>query len=91
MTFALNPPQRELFEENTSKATRFTSLCSSNGVSVSGVETRKASHLFLEVVQEVEDFCLNGDVEGGGGFVGDEQGGVVEQRHGDHDALELAA
>ena len=47
--------------------------------------------MFLEVVQEVEDFCLNGNVEGGGGFVGDEQGGVVEQRHGDHDALELAA
>lgn len=57
---------------------------------VVGDEDNRHAHLFLEVVQEVEDFCLNGYVKGGGGFVGDEQGGVVEQRHGDHDALELA-
>ena len=58
---------------------------------VVGDEDYRHAHLFLEVVEEVEDFCLDGDVEGGGGFVGDEQGGLVEQRHGDHDALELAA
>ena len=41
--------------------------------------------------KEGEDLGLDGDVEGGGGLVGDEQARAVDERHGDEDALTLAA
>jgi hypothetical protein len=44
-----------------------------------------------EVAQQVEDLGLDGDVERGGGLVGDEQARVAGERHGDHDALAHAA
>ena len=47
--------------------------------------------LLAQVVDEVEDLGLDGDVEGGGGLVGDEQLGLAGQRHGDHDPLAEAA
>ena len=39
----------------------------------------------------VQDLGLDGDVERGGGLVGDQQVGLVGERHGDHHALALAA
>ena len=48
-------------------------------------------HLFLQAPQQLEDLRLDGDVEGGGRLVGDQQVGLVGERHGDHDALALAA
>jgi len=47
--------------------------------------------LLAQVAEEGEDLRLHGDVEGGGGFVGDEQAGLVDDGHGDEDALALAA
>jgi hypothetical protein len=44
----------------------------------------------LEAREEIEDLRLHGDVERGGGFVGDEQARAVDERHGDDDALALA-
>ena len=44
----------------------------------------------VEAGEEGEDFGLGDGVEGAGGFVGDEQGGAVEDSHGDDDALCLA-
>ena len=41
--------------------------------------------------EELEDVGLDGDVEGGGRLVGDQEVGAVGERHGDHDALALAA
>ena len=41
--------------------------------------------------QELEDLRLDGDVERGGRLVGDQQVGIVGERHGDHHALALAA
>ena len=41
--------------------------------------------------QEIEDAGLDGDVQRGGGLVGDQELGVVGESHGDHDALALAA
>ena len=41
----------------------------------------------LELAHQVEDLGLDGDVEGGGGLVGDEQLGAGGQRHGDHHPL----
>ena len=54
---------------------------------VVGDEDDRHAHLPLQVVQEVEDFGLDGDVQRGGRFIGDEQVGFVDERHGDHDAL----
>src|SRR5690606_25122373 len=44
-----------------------------------------------EIGDQVEDLRLDGDVESGGRLVGDEDVRVVGKRHGDHDALALAA
>ena len=45
----------------------------------------------LQVAQQLQDLRLDGDVERGGGLVGDQQIGLVGERHGDHHALALAA
>jgi hypothetical protein len=44
-----------------------------------------------EVGEEGEDLGLDGDVEGGGGLVCNEQAGAVDDGHGDEDALALSA
>ena len=44
-----------------------------------------------QVAEQSEDLGLDGDVEGGGGLVGDEQAGAMHERHGDEDALALPA
>jgi hypothetical protein len=46
---------------------------------------------FLEVADEPQDLGLDGDVQGRGRFVGDEQFGSAGQGDGDHDALAHAA
>ena len=45
----------------------------------------------LNVLQELEDLRLHGDVERGGRLVGDQKVGLVGERHGDHRALALPA
>ena len=47
--------------------------------------------LGLELEQQVEDLRLDGHVERRGRLVGDEQVGLVGERHGDHHPLPLAA
>ena len=54
---------------------------------VVGDEDNRHAHLPLQVVQQVKDFRLDGDVQRGGRFIGDEQVGFVDERHGNHDAL----
>ena len=44
-----------------------------------------------QVFQQFEYLGLNGNVERGGGFVGNEQAGTVDKGHGDEDALALAS
>ena len=46
---------------------------------------------FWMSLQQLDDLRLHGDVERGGRLVGDQQVGLVGERHGDHDALALAA
>ena len=41
----------------------------------------------LDLAKQVENLGLNGHVEGGGGFVGNEEQWVTRQSHGDHGAL----
>ncbi|KAG0746595.1 hypothetical protein G6F24_015688 [Rhizopus arrhizus] len=45
----------------------------------------------LDVAQQVQDLRLDGDVQRGGGLVGDQYLGLARQRHGDHGALTHAA
>ncbi len=45
----------------------------------------------LQLLQQLQDLRLDGDVERGGGLVGDQQVGLVGERHGDHHPLALAA
>jgi hypothetical protein len=45
----------------------------------------------LQGVQQVEDLGLHRDVQGGGGFVQQDQLGLGDERPGDGDALPLAA
>ena len=44
----------------------------------------------LQVLQKLENGLLHRHVEGCGGLVGDDDVGVVDERHGNHDALLLA-
>lgn len=45
------------------------------------------AHLLLDVPEQFDDLSLNGDVERGRGFIGDQQFRFAGQGHGDHDAL----
>jgi len=44
-----------------------------------------------QIVEESDDLGLDCYVESGGGFVGDEEAGTVDDGHGDENALTLAA
>ena len=54
---------------------------------VVGDEDDGGAELALQLLHQLQNLSLYGDVEGGGGLVGDEQVGLAQQRHGDHDAL----
>ena len=56
-----------------------------------GDEQNRHAKLALEGAQEIEDLRLDGDVERGGGLVGDEQGGIAGEGHRDDHALPHAA
>ena len=52
---------------------------------------RGEAQLVLQVAHEVDDLRLDGDVEGGDGFVADDEVGAGGEGAGDADALALAA
>ena len=60
-------------------------------VEIVGDEQERHAELRLQVLEQLQDLRLNGDVERGGRLVGDEKVGTVGERHGDHHALALAA
>ena len=47
--------------------------------------------LLLQLVEEVEDLRLDGDIERGCGFVGDEHRGFAGYGHSNHNALSHSA
>ena len=55
------------------------------------MNSMRHAELRLQVLQQLQDLRLHGDVERGRRLVGDEQVGAVGERHGDHHALALAA
>ncbi len=58
---------------------------------VVGDEQHRHAEALLQVLQQLEDLRLDGDVERRRRLVGDQQVRLVGQRHGDHHALPLAA
>ena len=58
---------------------------------VVGDEQQRHVHARLQILQQLQDLGLDGDVEGRRRLVGDEQVRLVGQRHGDHHPLLLAA
>ena len=58
---------------------------------VVGDEDQAHAGVALQVLEQVHDLRLHGDVEGGRRLVGDEDARVQRQRHRDHDALAHAA
>ena len=61
-----------------------------NHAEIVGDEQQGHAQLALEAAQEIQDLGLDGDVEGGGRLVGDEQARPADQGHGDHHALAQA-
>ena len=49
------------------------------------------TELFLEVLEEVDDFCLDGDIQGRNGFVADNKFWLHGEGAGDTNPLTLAA
>lgn len=41
----------------------------------------------LQILDQFEDLSLNGDIQGRGGFVGDQKNRIARQGHGDHRPL----
>ena len=58
---------------------------------VVGDEQKRHAEPLLQILQQRDDLRLHGDVERGGRLVGDQEIGLVGERHGDHHALALAA
>jgi len=54
-------------------------------------EKKSEAELALEAGEEIEDLFLDGDVEGGGGLVGNEQARRAGEGHGNKSALAKAA
>jgi len=52
-----------------------------------GDEQDRHAELLLQVAQQLEDLCLDRDIQGRGGLIGDQQTRPGGERHGDHHAL----
>ena len=58
---------------------------------IMGDEEKRKIEFAPQVLQQFENLLLHGDVERGGGLVGNEHAGIGGESHGDHDALAQAA
>ena len=58
---------------------------------IMGDQQNGGPELRVQLLQEMKDLSLDGDVEGGRRLVGDDQGGLVAEADGQHDALAHAA
>ncbi len=58
---------------------------------VMGDEQDRHPEAGLQILEKLENLRLHGDVERGGRLVGDQEIGLVGERHRDHHALALAA
>ena len=63
----------------------------SHHAQVVGDEDNAHVSLLLELLHELQNLGLNGHVQSSGGLVGNQQLGVADEAHGDHDTLAHAA
>jgi hypothetical protein len=56
-----------------------------------GDEEQRKLEFATQFLEKLENLLLHGDIERGGGLVGDEHAGIGGKGHGDHDALAQAA
>ncbi len=54
-------------------------------------EEHRQSEFAAKIVEQVENLLLDGDIERGRGFVGNQQLRTIDDSHGDHDALAHAS
>ena len=54
-------------------------------------EDNRSTALRFQFMHQIEDLRLQGDVECGRGFIGDQEPGIAGQRHRDHDPLAHSA
>ena len=62
-----------------------------NDAEIVSDEQHRHPHLAAELLQQLQNLRLDGDVESGRRLVCDEQVGLIGERHCDHYALPLAA
>ena len=60
-----------------------------NHPQIVGNENHRHAATIAQLPHEIEDGGLDGDIQGGGGFVGNQQGGIARDRHGNHHPLNL--
>ena len=58
---------------------------------VMGDQDRRHAEIALQVAQKVHDLGLHGDIKRGGRLIGNQQVGLAQKAHRDHDALAHAA
>ena len=56
-----------------------------------GNEDDRHAQPSLQIRQQFQDLCLDGHVERGGGFIGDDEPRIAGERERDHHALQLTA
>ena len=76
-----------IFDDFSAKHNRDMIGDSADDSEVVGDEDNGHADAFFEFSELIHDLGLDGDIESGGGFVGNEQFGLAGERHGDHDAL----
>ena len=61
----------------------------SHQIQVVGDHQHRRPGFALQGVEQVQNLTPHGDIQGGGGFIGQQQFGATGQGHGDHGALAL--
>ena len=79
------------FDDNAAVHHQHARTHARDNAEVVGDHDDGGAKLLLQALQQVENLRLNGHVQRGGRFVGDNQPRVAHDGHGDHDALAHAA
>ena len=82
---------RAFFDDNAAVHHQHARTHARDNAEVVGDHDDGGAKLLLQALQQVENLRLNGHVQRGGWFVGDNQPRVAHDGHGDHDALAHAA
>ncbi len=82
---------QRLFDDTTALHDTYAMGNAPNQVEVVADQQQRHAQACLQFLEQFEDLQLHGDVECCGRFVGDQQLGLVGQRHGDDHPLPLSA